>query len=309
MLGRRMTAPYWSNGIATLYQADARADAAAGPVGALRCNVAALPRASATMGLGELGKRRRGLRPYQRRRRKQESQRCIHRRLTSTVQYKDGPTAFAASAEQPSRRRASACEPTLSDWLANIVAVSREVWRVLRDDGSFWLNLGDSYSTGASGDQANKPAGGLSSNQGSRRTKPARELPPKNLMGQPWRVAFALQEDGAASVTEMYAIRRAIDAIWDAYDGARPPDKVLTVLERMRHEYVQAKGNSWYLRSAIVWHKPNPMPESVLDRPTSAYEMVFLLTKRAHYFYDAHATREHAEYGLWVIVPVGTLSE
>ena len=63
-------------------------------------------------------------------------------------------------------------------------------------------------------------------------------------MGQPWRAAFALQDDG------------------------------------------------WILRSAIVWHKPNPMPESVSDRPTSAYEMVFLLTKRAHYFYDAEAVRE-----------------
>ena len=69
-------------------------------------------------------------------------------------------------------------------------------------------------------------------------------LPAKNLMGQPWRAAFALQDDG------------------------------------------------WILRSAIVWHKPNPMPESVSDRPTSAYEMVFLLTKRAHYFYDADAIRQ-----------------
>ena len=72
---------------------------------------------------------------------------------------------------------------------------------------------------------------------------PVDGLPAKNLMGQPWRAAFALQDDG------------------------------------------------WILRSAIVWHKPNPMPESVSDRPTSAYEMVFLLTKRAHYFYDADAIR------------------
>ena len=70
------------------------------------------------------------------------------------------------------------------------------------------------------------------------------DLPPKNLMGLPWRIAFALQDDG------------------------------------------------WYLRSAIVWHKPNPMPESVRDRPTSAYENVFLLTKQPRYFYDAEAIRE-----------------
>ena len=142
-------------------------------------------------------------------------------------------------------------EPTLSDWLANIVAVSREVWRVLRDDGTYWLNLGDAYTGGGKG------RGGQSdkqdSNRGSRYSVAYNaltyDLPAKNLMGQPWRAAFALQDDG------------------------------------------------WILRSAIVWHKPNPMPESVSDRPTSAYEMVFLLTKRAHYFYDADAVREPGEYG------------
>ena len=105
-------------------------------------------------------------------------------------------------------------EPTLGEWVSNIVAVGREVWRVLRDDGTWWLNLGDAYDEN------------------------------KNCMGQPWRVAFALEDEG------------------------------------------------WIRRSPIVWHKPNPMPESVRDRPTNAYEMVFLLTKRGKYFYDAEAVRE-----------------
>ena len=148
-------------------------------------------------------------------------------------------------------------EPTLAEHLDNIVAVGREVWRVLRDDGTFWLNYGDAYS-GSWGNYNPTGKGGQRSKETERWDRPAYEdtgrrpaasrpsatgLKPKDLMGLPWRIAFALQDDG------------------------------------------------WYLRSAIVWHKPNPMPESVRDRPTSAYEMVFLLTKQPRYFYDAEAIR------------------
>ena len=125
-------------------------------------------------------------------------------------------------------------EPTLGEWVKNIVAVMREVRRVLRDDGTVWLNIGDAYS--ASSGQHGKRGLGNSEKQNSNVASQISinldyDLPPKNLMGQPWRVAFALQDDG------------------------------------------------WLLRSAIVWHKPNPMPESTRDRPTSSYEMVFLLAK------------------------------
>ena len=186
-------------------------------------------------------------------------------------------------------------EPTLGEWVDNIVAVGREVWRVLRDDGTFWLNLGDAYAGSGKG-HSNDTNPGISKSfyrNGDTRQAVARDdLPAKNLMGQPWRVARALQEDGAASISEMHAIQRAIDAIWDTYDGVDPPDKVLNVLERMHNEYAQAKGNSWILRSAIVWHKPNPMPESVTDRPTNAYEMVFLFAKQQRYFYDGESIRQ-----------------
>ena len=126
---------------------------------------------------------------------------------------------------------------------------------MLRDDGSFWLNYGDAYSSG-SGDLKNWKAGGGAPVKGIEDNRPDFGLPPKNLMGLPWRVAFALQDDG------------------------------------------------WILRSAIVWHKPNPMPESVRDRPTNAYEMVFefepmegyenifLFSKQQRYYYDAEAIRE-----------------
>lgn len=130
-------------------------------------------------------------------------------------------------------------------WVAEMVAVFAEVWRVLRDDGTLWLNLGDSYAHGGNGsrDPDRWPMQSRNDHRVEHRRWPA-GLKPKDLIGQPWRVAFALQAAG------------------------------------------------WYLRSAVVWAKPNPMPESCRDRPTSAYEHVFLLTKRARYYYDADAVRE-----------------
>ena len=138
-------------------------------------------------------------------------------------------------------------EPTLGEWVENIVAVMREVRRVLRDDGTVWLNLGDAYAGSGKGVSRNERKDGdmQNTNKGSLHLPPDHsDLPPKNLMGQPWRVAFALQDDG------------------------------------------------WILRSPIVWHKPNAMPESATDRPTNAYEMIFLLSKQGRYFYDAEAIRE-----------------
>lgn len=140
-------------------------------------------------------------------------------------------------------------EPTPDEFVAAMVGVFTEVRRVLRDDGTVWLNLGDSYA-GGGGFAPNAPSNLAGSKQTSQRgakpggvrTPPG--LKPKDLIGIPWRVAFALQADG------------------------------------------------WWLRSAIVWHKPNPMPESVTDRPTSAYEMVFLLAKAERYYFDAEAVRE-----------------
>lgn len=107
-------------------------------------------------------------------------------------------------------------ESTPDEYIAKLVEVFRQVRRVLADDGTLWLNLGDSYGA-------------------------------KQLIGIPWRVAFALQADG------------------------------------------------WYLRSDIIWHKPNPMPESVTDRPTKAHEYLFLLSKSERYHYDAAAIAEPAE--------------
>jgi DNA modification methylase len=137
-------------------------------------------------------------------------------------------------------------EKTPEDYVANIVAVFREVWRVLRDDGTLWLNLGDCYNS--QGGHSVPEADGRANRTERQRAKGADvdRLKAKDLVGIPWRVAFALQADG------------------------------------------------WYLRSDIIWHKPNPMPESVTDRPTKAHEYLFLLSKQPKYYYDADAIAEPA---------------
>lgn len=137
-------------------------------------------------------------------------------------------------------------EPTPEEYVEKMVEVFREVRRVLRDDGTLWLNLGDSYASAWACGRRNVVGNGSMEN-GKRDSRPNRvsgDIKEKDMVGIPWRVAFALQADG------------------------------------------------WYLRSDIIWSKPNPMPESVTDRPTKSHEYVFLLTKRARYFYDADAVRE-----------------
>ena len=138
-------------------------------------------------------------------------------------------------------------EETLEQHLKNLVEVMREVRRVLRDDGTVWLNYGDAYSASPKGNLNGQDKSGLTSTKTQEQSptgfsKLGHGLPAKNLIGLPWRVAFALQDDG------------------------------------------------WILRSAIVWNKPNPMPESVRDRPSSAHEMIFLLSKRPRYYYDPPPT-------------------
>ena len=187
-------------------------------------------------------------------------------------------------------------EPTFDEHLANLVAVFREVRRVLRDDASLWLNYGDAYNAynGGAG-----PSSKLSKTQSAARPQldtgyglRSKVLKPKDLMMMPARVAMALQADGAADVKAMQVIDRVRNEIVDTYESYEAiPDKVRSVLERLDQEYAQAKGDSWWLRSKIIWAKPNPMPESVTDRPTSSYEELFLLTKSPRYFYDAEAVR------------------
>ena len=155
-------------------------------------------------------------------------------------------------------------EPDFNAYVAAMVAVFREVRRVLRDDGTLWLNMGDSYATSVNGRSAEDTRKALANTPdkyghvnpwkyaGKGSDKPFSTvggvLKPKDLCGIPWRVAFALQADG------------------------------------------------WYLRQDIIWSKPNPMPESVTDRCTKAHEYLFLLSKRERYYYDHIAIQEPFAY-------------
>jgi DNA modification methylase len=136
-------------------------------------------------------------------------------------------------------------EETPQQYIHNLVELFGSVKRILKDDGTLWLNIGDSYAGSGKG-----PAGNLGATHNERHMEHKHSaivpdgLKPKDLVGIPWRLAFALQADG------------------------------------------------WYLRQDIIWHKPNPMPESVTDRCTKSHEYVFLLTKSRHYFYDHEAIKE-----------------
>lgn len=150
-------------------------------------------------------------------------------------------------------------EPTPDAYVAEMVAVFREVKRVLRDDGTLWLNIGDSYSVKHVGRRDHGAAHSTS------------RLGPN--------------KDGIPGGTQIKA-----GANW-LVPGSKPKD--LLMIPAMVALALRADG--WFLRSDIIWHKPNPMPESVVDRPTSAHEHVFLLTKRERYFYDAAAIAEATE--------------
>lgn len=144
-------------------------------------------------------------------------------------------------------------EETPDAYVAEMVLLFREVWRVLADDGTLWLNLGDSYAGSGKGrnadgsanvDPNSKQSTSLGTILGTLHKATPEGLKPKDLIGIPWRVAFALQADG------------------------------------------------WYLRQDIIWAKPNPMPESVTDRCTKSHEYVFLLSKSARYYYDHESVKE-----------------
>ena len=161
-------------------------------------------------------------------------------------------------------------EETPEEFCDNLVKLFREIRRVLKDDGTVWLNLGDSYA----GSGKNRNADGSSNEKGIEGTKQGTSqgtilgdlrpvkaneigLKAKDLIGIPWRVAFALQADG------------------------------------------------WYLRQDIIWNKPNPMPESVKDRCTKAHEYIFLLSKSKSYYYDHEAIKVEGsnKRSVWTVVP------
>lgn len=198
-------------------------------------------------------------------------------------------------------------EPTIDLYVAHIVEVFREVRRVLRKDGTLWLNMGDSYYGGNKGISGKiHPGDKQATNVGSWSTRsrdtgtlsPTRsggapDLKTKDLCMIPARLALALQADGAADPAHMETISRMIAAITASYDDRDQwPDRIRREVERLECEWIDAHRGGWWLRSDIIWAKPNPMPESVSDRPTKAHEYIFLLAKSERYFYDAAAIAE-----------------
>jgi DNA modification methylase len=179
-----------------------------------------------------------------------------NRGSNGTAQYRD--TCGKCGAVRIDRQ--IGLESTVDAYVEALVGIFREVRRILRDDGTVWLNLGDTYVGGGRGAHGGiegrlrrsvPPQGVGNAYPKSLRPKHTDNISTctythKDLIGIPWRVAFALQADG------------------------------------------------WYLRSDIIWHKPNPMPESVTDRPTKAHEYLFLLAKSERYYYDADAIAERA---------------
>ena len=140
-------------------------------------------------------------------------------------------------------------ESTPEEYIAKLVSVFREVRRVLRDDGTLWVNIGDSYAANRAYQVPSTKGGPKHSDSqsaGGKGSTVPDGCKPKDLIGIPWLLAFALRADG------------------------------------------------WYLRQDIIWHKPNPMPESVRDRCTKAHEYVFLLSKSERYFFDSEAMKEPA---------------
>jgi DNA modification methylase len=169
------------------------------------------------------------------------SDKCVQTCITSPPYF--GLRAYNGGDEEIGQ------EETVDEYVQKMVEVFREVRRILRDDGTLWLNLGDSYMSAKNcvpppqtvGGQRGMPSDFIPANR-----KNQKGLKNKDLIGIPWRVAFALQADG------------------------------------------------WYLRQDIIWHKPNPMPESVEDRCTRAHEYIFMFSKKSHYHYDHEAIKEDA---------------
>ena len=244
--------PYYQDEHVTLYHGDCRTVLASLPEQSINCCVTSPPYwglrdyRTATWDGGDAG--------------------CSHRRPATGGNPQQGPNKGNNNEAMPERGVCSMCgarridaqlglEPTPDAYVAKMVEVFREVRRVLRDDGTLWLNLGDSYAGSGKGQMGD---GSASDRRGAKQSTSIgtlsgglptnfSNLKPKDLVGIPWRVAFALQADG------------------------------------------------WYLRSDIIWHKPNPMPESVKDRCTKAHEYIFLLTKNKKYYYDNEAIKEPAK--------------
>ena len=279
--------PYWDNGTSTLYQADAREIPL--PDGSVHCVVTSPP----YWGLRDYG----------------------HWQMQQTWGNPFEPSHFPDSRRYRGERhlfwlrwragerggvscRFGCCwigalgrEPTIDLYIAHMVQVFREVRRVLRDDGTMWLNLGDAYANDAKwgGSTGGKHVKELHGQTGIGRAKTNTGLAAKDIIGIPGEVSRALR---------MPHLRcRGCDQVAHLTAWGYWPDRTPICPGCWKSEGQLVETPGWIVRSPIVWHKLNPMPENVTDRPTSAYEMLFLISKQGRYFYDAEAGKEPSESG------------
>jgi len=186
-------------------------------------------------------------------------------------------------------------EETPEAFIAKMVDVFRALRRVLRDDGTLWVNLGDSYVNHSIPGGGDPTIGKRNIGKSKYRSTRVENLKPKDLMMMPARVAIALQADGAVDARAMVMIERIKTALLNDYDNWDSiPLHTRHEIELLNSEWEQAHKGGWYLRSEIIWSKPNPMPESATDRPANAHEKVYLLSKKPRYFYDAESVKEKA---------------
>jgi DNA modification methylase len=180
-------------------------------------------------------------------------------------------------------------ENSPEEYVATLVAVFRQVRRLLREDGTLWLNLGDSYAndTKWGGTMGGKHAKGLHGTGGIGRTRNLTGLASKNLIGIPWQVAFALRAGFATCSCCNLELRTDLWPVWNGHRVC-----IGCVSAGRRESKVVPSEPGWILRQDIIWSKPNPMPESVTDRCTKAHEYLFLFSKSTRYHYDAEAILE-----------------
>lgn len=191
-------------------------------------------------------------------------------------------------------------EPTPELFVKHLTTIFHELKRVLRNDGIFWMNIGDSYS----GSHGNGYKQSLQTTNGAYSSDKNYDLAkqnnrndgnckPKDLIGIPWMLAFSMRADGAASPQTMYTVEKIKSSLLQDYDTWNDvPKHTKRTIEDLDEEWLKASKGGWYLRADIPWVKRSAMPSSVTDRPGSSIEHVFLFSKSQKYYYDHIATMQ-----------------
>jgi len=189
-------------------------------------------------------------------------------------------------------------EPSPEMFVRHLTTIFHELKRVLRNDGIFWMNIGDSYAGAGQGPSGSNGIGKQETRQGYTRGFDKSHLAgckPKDLIGIPWMLAFSMRADGAASPQTMYTVEKIKSSLLRDYDTWNDvPKHTKRTIEDLDEEWLKASKGGWYLRADIPWLKHNSMPSSVTDRPGSSIEHIFLFSKSPKYYYDHIATMQQS---------------